>query len=126
MARQGIQVTAIDNGPMADTALATGMIEHIHADGFRYLPTKPVDWLLCDMVEQPYRIAGLIGAWFVGGHCRHAIFNLKLPMKKRYAEYQRCRELIDAMLGQTGQRYDLRARQLYHDRDEITLCITTG
>lgn len=126
MARQGLRVAAVDNGPMADTAMATGLIEHIRADGFRYLPTKPVDWLLCDMVEQPYRIAGLIGAWFVGGHCRHAIFNLKLPMKKRYAEYQRCRELIENMLAQTGQRYVLRARQLYHDRDEITLCITSG
>lgn len=125
MARKGIQVSAVDNGPMADSAMATGLIEHVRADGFRYLPTKPVDWLLCDMVEQPYRIAGLVGAWFVGGHCRHAIFNLKLPMKKRYAEYLRCRTLIENMLAQTGLRYSLRARQLYHDRDEITLCITT-
>lgn len=125
MARQGIHVAAIDNGQMAPSAMATGLIEHIRADGFSYRPPKPVDWLLCDMVEQPGRIAELIGLWFVRGLCRHAIFNLKLPMKKRYPEYQRCLKILRGMLAQTGLSYQLRGRQLYHDRDEITLCITT-
>lgn len=125
MARQGLRVHAIDNGRLAASALATGLIEHIRADGFRYRPDQPVDWLLCDMVEQPARIAELIGLWFVRGHCRHAIFNLKLPMKKRYQEYQRCLKTLRGMLAQSGLNYQLRGRQLYHDRDEITLCITT-
>lgn len=125
MARRGLHVDAIDNGQLADTAMATGLIEHIRADGFRYRPTRPVDWLMCDMVEQPSRIAELIGQWFVRGLCRHAIFNLKLPMKKRYQEYRLCLKTLRGMLAQSGLSYDLRGRQLYHDRDEITLCITT-
>jgi len=125
MAGRGIRVDAIDNGRLAPAALATGMIEHIRADGFTYRPRKPVDWLLCDMVEQPARIAELIGLWFVRGQCGNAIFNLKLPMKKRYAEYQRCLKILRGMLAQTGLHYELRGRQLYHDRDEITLCILT-
>lgn len=125
MARQGIRVDAIDNGPLSASAMATGLIEHIRADGFNYRPDKPVDWLLCDMVEQPARIAELVGLWFVRGLCRHAIFNLKLPMKKRYQEYKRCLKTLHGMLAQSGLRYQLRGRQLYHDRDEITLCITT-
>lgn len=125
MARQGVHVHAVDNGNLAESALATGLIEHIRADGFSYRPVKPVDWLLCDMVEQPSRIAQLIGLWFVRGLCRHAIFNLKLPMKKRYAEYKQCLKMLRGMLAQSGREYQLRARQLYHDRDEITLCITT-
>lgn len=125
MARQGLHVNAVDNGKLSPEALATGMIEHIRADGFSYRPVKPVDWLLCDMVEQPSRIAELIGLWFVRGHCRHAIFNLKLPMKKRYQEYKQCLKTLRGMLAQSGVHYQLRGRQLYHDRDEITLCITT-
>lgn len=125
MARHGLQVAAIDNGQLAASALATGLIEHIRADGFRYRPNKTSDWLLCDMVEQPARIAELIGLWFVRGLCRHAIFNLKLPMKKRYREYRQCLKTLRGMLAQTGLNYELRGRQLYHDRDEITLCITT-
>ena len=125
MARHGLRVNAVDNGKLSPEAMATGMIEHIRADGFSYRPAKPVDWLLCDMVEQPSRIAELIGLWFVRGHCHHAIFNLKLPMKKRYQEYQQCRKALRGMLAQSGLQYQLKARQLYHDRDEITLCITT-
>ncbi|MEJ2360728.1 MAG: 23S rRNA (cytidine(2498)-2'-O)-methyltransferase RlmM [Gammaproteobacteria bacterium] len=125
MARQGVSVAAIDNGPLSPAAMHTGLIEHIRADGFRYRPSRPVDWLLCDMVEQPSRIAELIGLWFVRGLCRHAIFNLKLPMKKRYTEYRQCINTISNMLAQTGLNYSLRARQLYHDRDEITLYIRT-
>lgn len=125
MARQGLRVNAIDNGKLSETAMATGLIEHIRADGFSYRPNKPVDWLLCDMVEQPSRIAELIGLWFVRGLCRHAIFNLKLPMKKRYQEYRQCLKTLRGMLAQSGLDYQLKGRQLYHDRDEITLCITT-
>ncbi|MBI1425066.1 MAG: 23S rRNA (cytidine(2498)-2'-O)-methyltransferase RlmM [Gammaproteobacteria bacterium] len=125
MARQGIHVDAVDNGQLAASAIATGFIEHIRADGFRYRPVKTVDWLLCDMVEQPSRIAELIGQWFVRGLCRHAIFNLKLPMKKRFQEYKLCLKTLRGMLAQTGREYEIRGRQLYHDRDEITLCITT-
>ena len=125
MAREGLRVNAIDNGKLSETAMATGLIEHIRADGFSYRPNKPVDWLLCDMVEQPSRIAELIGLWFVRGLCRHAIFNLKLPMKKRYQEYRQCLKTLRGMLAQSGLDYQLKGRQLYHDRDEITLCITT-
>jgi 23S rRNA (cytidine2498-2'-O)-methyltransferase len=46
-------------------------------------------------------------------------------MKKRYQEYQQCRKTLRGMLAQSGLQYQLKARQLYHDRDEITLCITT-
>ena len=34
LANRGLRVTAIDNGPMSPQALATGMIEHLRADGF--------------------------------------------------------------------------------------------
>ena len=125
MARQGLRVNAIDNASLSETAMATGLIEHIRADGFSYRPNKPVDWLLCDMVEQPSRIAELVGLWFVRGQCRHAIFNLKLPMKKRYQEYKQCLKTLRGMLAQRGLTYQLKGRQLYHDRDEITLCIPT-
>jgi 23S rRNA (cytidine2498-2'-O)-methyltransferase len=56
--------------------------------------------------------------WLAEGACRHAVFNLKLPMKKRYDEVQQCFSLVrDALAG----RVELRAKQLYHDREEITV-----
>lgn len=38
------------------------------------------------MVEKPAKVAALMAQWLVNGWCRETIFNLKLPMKKRYEE----------------------------------------
>lgn len=121
-----IHVTAVDNGNMAPDLLDTGLVQHRREDGFRFRPKKPVDWLVCDIVEQPRRIATLIGDWAAQGLCRFAIFNLKLPMKKRYDELQRCRALIEDELLGLGYKFELRLRQLYHDREEVTGYLQVG
>jgi 23S rRNA (cytidine2498-2'-O)-methyltransferase len=118
LARRQIRVYAIDNGPLAETAMATGLIEHLRADGFSWQPPRPLDWMVCDMVEQPSKVAARMAEWFANGWCKRAIFNLKLPMKKRWQETQLCLELFER---EAGRRLDIRARQLYHDREEITV-----
>lgn len=120
LVRRHIHVTAIDNGPMAPELLDSGLVEHLRVDAFRYRPAKPVDWLVCDVVEQPVRIARLIAEWVANGYCRHAIFNLKLPMKKRFQEVKRCDDLMSEILAAKGVDYVLRFKQLYHDREEVT------
>jgi 23S rRNA (cytidine2498-2'-O)-methyltransferase len=115
LVRRSIHVSAIDNGPMDRALLDSGLVEHLRVDGFRYRPKRPVDWLVCDMVEQPRRIADLIAQWLSAGWCKRALFNLKLPMKKRYEETQTCLTRVRAVAS------DVRARQLYHDREEITV-----
>ncbi len=120
LVRRSLHVTAVDNGPIAQDLLDSGLVTHLREDGFRYRPPAAVDWLVCDMVEQPRRVAARIAEWLAQGWCRHAIFNLKLPMKKRYDEVQLCRGLIADALDAAGKRHDWRARHLYHDREEIT------
>ncbi|MGH8041581.1 MAG: 23S rRNA (cytidine(2498)-2'-O)-methyltransferase RlmM [Rudaea sp.] len=115
LVRRSLRVTAIDNGPMDHALLDSGLVTHRREDGFRYRPPKPVDWLVCDMVEQPRRIADLVALWLEQGWCRYAIFNLKLPMKKRYEETRSCLARVRAAAA------DVRAKQLYHDREEITV-----
>ena len=51
---------------MDKALMAGGMVEHIRADGFHFRPQRTVDWLVCDMVEQPARIATLVGDWAAG------------------------------------------------------------
>lgn len=120
LAQRGLHVTAVDNGPMDKALMAGGMVEHLKTDGFHYRPKRPVDWLVCDMVEKPARIAELVADWAAGKHCQEAIFNLKLPMKKRYDELKHCRGLIEARLAAAGVEARLRFKQLYHDREEVT------
>ena len=70
------------------------------------------------MVEQPRRVASRMAEWLREGWCRQAVFNLKLPMKKRWDETRLC---LDILRRESGMPLVLRARQLYHDREEITL-----
>jgi 23S rRNA (cytidine2498-2'-O)-methyltransferase len=118
LARRSIRVTAVDNGPMDAALMQSGLVVHRREDGFRFRPDDPVDWLVCDMVEQPRRVAACMAQWLGQGWCRRAIFNLKLPMNKRYAEVRLCLDLLRAS---GGEGLQLRARQLYHDREEITV-----
>jgi len=123
LVNRGIRVNAIDNGAMDPGLMASGLVTEIKADGFKYLPEKPVDWLVCDMVERPMHIARLMSRWLTGGHCRYAAFNLKLPMKKRYDMVMECRALIAAELDANNCKYKIKIKHLYHDREEVTCLV---
>jgi len=118
LTREHMHVTSVDNGPLREHVLDTGLVEHLRADGFHWKPEKPLDWMVCDMVEQPRRVAERMATWFREGWCRQAVFNLKLPMKKRWDETRLC---LDLFRDQSGLPLLLRAKQLYHDREEITV-----
>lgn len=121
LARHGLRVQSIDNGPLRQHVLDTGLVEHLRADGFSWQPAQALDWMVCDMVEQPRRVAERMATWLREGWCRHAIFNLKLPMKKRWQETRLC---LDLFAAQAGEPLAIRAKQLYHDREEITVFAT--
>ncbi len=120
LARRGLKVTAVDNGPLKGSVAADPLVTHLREDGLRWRPRRAVDWLVCDIVEQPRRIAEMIGHWIADGATRRAIFNLKLPMKKRYDEVRRCESRIAEIIDAAGLHHTLRVRQLYHDREEVT------
>ena len=113
-AKRGAKVVAVDNGPLKAGAADNPLIEHRAEDAFKF-ETAAVDWLFCDMVEDPARVLALLERWLERGLCRRFVVNLKygrqdpLPLlrKTRAALGPRCREL--------------RLRHLYHDREEITL-----
>ena len=124
LVRHGLMVTAVDNGPMDAALLETGQVRHRREDGFRFRPAEPVDWMVCDMVESPSRVCALAARWVAEGWCREAIFNLKLPMKKRWEEVERARAIVAESLGTRPHR--LRLKQLYHDREEVTAWLAAG
>jgi 23S rRNA (cytidine2498-2'-O)-methyltransferase len=124
LVKRGIRVTAVDNGPMKGALANHPLVQHLKQDGFKYAPRKAVDWLVCDMVEKPSKVAALIGAWFAAGWCKHAIFNLKLPMKQRVAALDSALGGIRKQLDEEGINYRMIAKQLYHDREEVTVFLT--
>ena len=124
MVKRGIRVAAVDNGPMKGVLAKHPLVEHLRQDGFKFAPRKAVDWLICDMVEKPAKVADLMAAWFVAGWCKHAIFNLKLPMKQHLSAVDSALGGIRKKLDEEGVNYRMTAKQLYHDREEITVFLT--
>ena len=120
LAHRGLRVTAVDNGTLKGEVARDDLVTHLRVDGLTFVPKRPVDWLVCDIAERPARIAALVARWIGEGHARRAIFNLKLPMKKRYEETMRCRQIIEDALRQAHARHRISLRQLYHDREEVT------
>lgn len=117
----GMQVTAVDNGPLKGVVADHPAVKHLRQDGFHYRPKHAVDWLVCDMIEQPDRVAVLIADWVASGLTNRAFFNLKLPMKKRVGALNEALTGIRIMLDKKGIKYRLKAKQLYHDREEVTV-----
>lgn len=122
LVKRGMIVYAIDNGAMDKRLMETGQVKHYQEDGFKFQPKKNnIYWLVCDMVEKPLKVTDLIANWLINGWCREAIFNLKLPMKKRYEEVKQNMLLLEQMLVQHQINVQIQAKQLYHDREEITI-----
>ncbi len=120
LVQRGLTVTAVDNGLLKGDIAIDPRVTHIRADGLTFRPRKPVDWLVCDIVLQPSRIAELVARWIAQGDARRAIFNLKLPMKKRYDAVHDCESRIVERMRKAHVRCELALRQLYHDREEVT------
>jgi 23S rRNA (cytidine2498-2'-O)-methyltransferase len=122
LVRRGMMVTAIDNGPMAESLMDTGQVKHRMMDGFKYIPMKQnIHWLVCDMIEKPKRVAKLMAEWLLNGYCKEAIFNLKLPMKGRYQEVINDLQIIKDAFNEHNVKYELYAKHLYYDREEVTV-----
>jgi len=126
MVRRHLRVIAVDNGPMDPALMDSGLVSHLKQDAFTWKPTQATDWLLCDIVDKPSRVMDRIGLWLEQGWTRHALFNLKLPMKQPWPVV---RDLLDGLnyrLETAGIGAEIRARQLYHDREEITVLVLGG
>lgn len=121
LVQRGMHVYAIDNGPMDKTLMATGLVEHLHEDGFVWTPPSRLDWLVCDIVDKPARVVAMMERWLVQRWCREAVFNLKLPMKRRWETVTSCLSRLERVLDEAGVRREMACRQLYHDREEVTV-----
>lgn len=112
-AKRGARVLAIDNGPLKGGALNHPLIAHRAEDAFKTARGR-VDWLFCDMVEDPDRVLELVGRWIGPGLCGSFVVNLKFGRLDPLPLLRRARA---AAAGCPG----LRIKHLWHDRDEVTM-----
>jgi 23S rRNA (cytidine2498-2'-O)-methyltransferase len=112
-AKRGAKVVAVDNGPLKGGALGHPLITHRAEDAFKF-QTESVDWLFCDMLEDPDKVLELLGRWLSRRRCRRFVVNLKFGRSDPLPLLRRARAL-SAHCG------FLRVRHLFHDRLELTL-----
>jgi 23S rRNA (cytidine2498-2'-O)-methyltransferase len=120
LVKRSMMVDAIDNGPMKGDLMESGQVTHHKEDGFKYHPSKKVHWMVCDMAESPIKVAERMAQWMANDWCGETVFNLKLPMKKRYQEVKECLTLMEEVLSNSNKQFEISAKHLYHDREEIT------
>lgn len=112
---RGATVIAVDLGRVKVDA-PTKRFAHLEENAFRYAPPETLDWVICDMAYRPLEVAKLLAKWGRRSWARQLIANIKLPMKKKAEIVRQVLEILEA-----GGWNGLKARQLYHDRDEVTL-----
>lgn len=110
------RVIAVDPAQLDPQLRSQRRLRHVQANAFDWQPEEPADWLFCDMAYRPLEVAQMLGRWARRRQTRMLVSNFKLPMKRKAEMVARLRELLAA----SGYQ-QLRTRQLYHDREEITL-----
>lgn len=115
--QRGAHVLAVDPGAMAPALAKHKNLEHIRGSAFEIEPESPVDWLFCDMVWRPLEVAAMLAKWARRGWASMLVANIKLPMKQKAEFVKRILEIL-----RDGGWHRVRARQLYHDREEVTVC----
>jgi 23S rRNA (cytidine2498-2'-O)-methyltransferase len=115
------KVVAVDPGLLRPELRRNPDVEHLKMSAFQFEPEIPADWLLCDMAWRPLEVAALLAKWGRRHWARFLVCNIKLPMRRRAEMLRRVQEIL-----KTGGWTGVRARQLYHDRDEVTLAAWRG
>jgi 23S rRNA (cytidine2498-2'-O)-methyltransferase len=114
---RGARVIAVDPAKLRPELAEQPRVEHMRESAFAYTPEEPADWLFCDMAWRPLEVARLLARWGRRGWATHLVANIKLPMKDKNPILRRVRHILTEEGGWEG----LTMRQLYHDRDEVTV-----
>jgi 23S rRNA (cytidine2498-2'-O)-methyltransferase len=113
---RGAKVLAIDPANLTPELEKHPKVEHIKASAFAFEPEEPVEWLFCDMAWRPLEVAQLLGKWGRRKMATVMVANFKLPMNDKNAMLWRIRHVLSE-----GSWEQVKMRQLYHDRDEVTV-----
>jgi 23S rRNA (cytidine2498-2'-O)-methyltransferase len=114
---RGAKVLAVDPARLMPELASNPRVSHVQESAFAFAPDEPVDWLFCDMAWRPLEVAQLLAKWGRRGWASHLVANIKLPMKDKNPILLRVRHTLTEDGGWKG----LTVRQLYHDRDEVTV-----
>jgi 23S rRNA (cytidine2498-2'-O)-methyltransferase len=82
--KRGARVTAVDRSPLREDLMHDRRLHFLQGDAFRYRPEQPVDWLICDIIAEPDKLAELLLDWLRSGHTRRFVFTIKFKGSEGY------------------------------------------
>ncbi|MEW5741412.1 MAG: SAM-dependent methyltransferase [Myxococcota bacterium] len=116
LVERGARVLSVDPAQLAPDLRSHPRVTHVQESAFDFAPAAPVDWLFCDMAWRPLEVAQLLGKWARRRWAAQLVANIKLPMKDKLPVLFRVRHTLEG----AGWAH-VKMRQLYHDRDEVTV-----
>jgi 23S rRNA (cytidine2498-2'-O)-methyltransferase len=89
---------------------------YVQGNAFQFSPPETVDWVFADLAQRPMDVAKLLAKWGRHVWARQMVVSFKLPTKDRAETLHQLIEVI-----QSGGWKGVQARQLYHDKNEVTV-----
>jgi 23S rRNA (cytidine2498-2'-O)-methyltransferase len=113
--KRGANVVAVDRSPLRADVMRHSGLRFVRGDAFRYRPSEPVDWLLCDVIAFPAKTIALAERWLSEGWCRWFCVTVKF---RGQADYDHL-EPLKAALARAG--HDFYLRRLTANKNEVML-----
>ncbi len=114
-AQLGAKVVAYDRGKLDPALMQNPLVEHRREDAFADPPMHAATWMLCDVIDEPERAAGLVNQAAKSETVRALVVTLKL---KRPIKIRRVRDIIAQLPHDT---MTLRVKHLVHNKSEVTI-----
>ena len=116
--KHGARVVAVDRAPLVPALARHPLVTTVIGNAFTYVPTTPVDWLVCDVVCEPPRSLALCDAWLSGGLCRNLVVTVKFKGRAGYGVLGD----LAALFARLRPAF-ARVKQLAHNKNEVTVMV---
>ncbi len=82
---RGARVVAVDRSPLRDDLMSHPNVRFVQGDAFKFEPSEPVDWLVCDVIAAPQRSMDLAVQWARNRWARRLVVTIKFKGDSDYA-----------------------------------------
>ncbi len=98
--QRGAQVLAIDRAPLRDDLMRHAGLTFHRGDAFAFVPDRPVDWLLCDVIAAPERSIELVLDWARRRLARRFVVTVKFKGDEDYGQLEKLKHSLPSLCGE--------------------------
>lgn len=95
--RSGARVIAVDRSPLREDLMRDPRLEFRRGDAFAFVPERPVDWLLCDVIASPSRSIELVHDWVKRRLARRFVVTIKFKGTADYVVLDTLKATLPAL-----------------------------